>query len=291
MAGRKKRSGFSLDTGFTVYIAPRSDLCGNNERVVRWLVDRPRNIVLLSIDPARSRGSFALRIEERTSENVRTIVLDSVFVDGGSASEDTVALPLVLQSLSRQFHERYLPLLREHTTSHPDTVLIALIEKQMQENYKLVRVQQHVMTILSEAFSFDSTMAPRFLLVEIPPRLKTVQNGVPPTIKGSALKTWSKDAAKRLLESRGDTEAVAKFLPRPRMTKKRMAEASAASDAAPLRNFKADDLADTVNQAEAFAKLVGLPCPRAEGVYEGANGGALERLAKRQRPDDEEQDS
>lgn len=289
-----------------------------NMRYSRWLSrsSRTGNYILISIDPARSRGSFALRIEERSHETVRTLRMSSLFLgeqfeemyksSSGSPAASATAehtkgsqdkeekesasdFFLVLQQLASALSEEIVPFVESFLRREVDsenTKVILVIERQLPDNYKLVRIQQHVMTVFQQSLGKYIM----FSAVEIPPRLKSRQNNVDTGIKSSALKTWSIESARMLLERRRDEVGVHSLTrTKARATRKRTKDADVSSaSAAPATRapvpHKVDDLADTVNQAEAFAKLVGLPCPNVGDTYERANAAALERQRKRAKP-------
>lgn len=325
------KSAFSIETGYGVYrwIGLRDCRVGHvdplpeptdtkkrgrrskktidintiNQRYARWLRTAPEErCVLISIDPARSKGSFALRIEERSRGNVTTVRMASLFlgpqfesryvphssgvkVDADSSECFFIILNQLMEILRGEFIpivERYLP--TQDPNCETGTRVVLVIERQLPDNYKLVRIQQHVMT------TFESILGHyrNFSIVEIPARLKSKQNGADPNIKAHALKTWSIDAARMLFARRHD-ELGALSLTKTRAVPKRKSKkaaqdreqpASGAAAEQPLPPQKIDDLADTVNQAEAFASLIGLPCPLAGDVYTAANAAALERQRK-----------
>lgn len=329
----EKKSAFSIETGFGVYrwvglrdarighldapiksnseteVRPKGrkpkksiDLNTINQRYARWLCAAPTDrYVLISIDPARSKGSFALRIEERTAENVSTVRMSSLFlgpqfeqrymphspardIDADSSECFFVIMQQLFDILRGEFIpvvERYLPQLQPDSETNTKVVLV--IERQLPDNYKLVRIQQHVMTIFESVLGHYRD----FSIVEIPARLKSKQNGADPNIKAHALKTWSIDAARMLFARRRDEAGILSLTKKrvvtQRKNKAKLADTAAQASAVAepmLPAQKVDDLADTVNQAEAFSMLVGLPCPHAGDVYAAANAAALERQRK-----------
>lgn len=110
------------------------------------------------------------------------------------------------------------------------------IERQMAINYKATRIFQHVL-------SFFMIHAPYFknycMIVDINPQLKGNILGAPRKLTYNELKTWSIDKAIEILRQRGDSISITILQTHRGKTK-----------------TKADDLADTVVQMEAWIRLV-----------------------------------
>jgi hypothetical protein len=184
----------------------------------------------VSIDPAVA--TFAFRIERRyANSHVETIYMckldfknyDNTTKTGGTTRID----PRVLTNVS-EFLTSMIPIMNE--------ARIVAIERQMSDNYKATRIFQHTLT-------FFMMMAPTFkyqcIVMDVSAKLKTKILGAPKNLNYNGRKEWGIDKALELLELRGDTFALNTIQHHRGKSK-----------------TKADDLADTVIQMEAWFILV-----------------------------------
>lgn len=186
--------------------------------------------VCVSIDPAVA--TFAFRIERRYANSyVETIYMhkldfknyDNVTKTGGTTQID----PRILTNVT-QFLESMLPYMQE--------ARIVALERQMAINYKATRIFQHTLT-------YFMLKAPTFtypcIVMDISAKLKGRMLNAPKNLNYNGLKEWGIDKALELLKIRGDTFALETLKYHRGKTK-----------------TKADDLADTVIQMEAWFILV-----------------------------------
>lgn len=201
----------------------------------------PEGCLCVSIDPAVK--TFAFRMERRyANSRVETVCMykldfsnyENVNKTGGSTRIDPRILSNVLSFLNQM-----LPYMK-------DARIIAL-ERQMSDNYKASRIFQHTLT-------FFMIMAPTFtypcMVMDISAKLKGKMLGAPKNLNYNGLKSWGIDKALELLEMRGDTSGLEVIRYHRGKSK-----------------TKADDLADTVIQMEAWFILVeGVHTTTSEGI-------------------------
>ena len=177
----------------------------------------------ISIDPAVKKN-LALRVERRhSSGKIESIVFAKC------AFKEIVVMNGVSVDLSFRnittFLDRFKSL---YMTCH-----IYITERQMPINYKSNRVAQHVMSYFMNLLK-DSIHLPMFY--EIQASIKTKWLPHPEGL--TDIKTWGSQEAYKLLEWRGDSFGMQVM----------------------KDNWeKQDDLADTVIQIEAVAKMLGYP--------------------------------
>ena len=182
---------------------------------------------VVSIDPGTV--NFGFRIEKRfLNGNIFTIVFEKIQFTSG---EEGFMINNTYQQITN-FLDSYFDFLMN---SH-----FIIIERQMKENYKRVRISQHLITyfciklinspLMPQIIEIDSTLKTR----ELHPKKNRHE------MNKTGVKKWAKEEAKRLLIMREDQTGLAKLA----STKKK------------------DDLADTVIQIEAFFKYKGLPLTR-----------------------------
>ena len=194
-----------------------------------------RGILVVSIDIAYK--NFALRIEQRLPNgDINGIYFDRLdFTQFGESLSDTGGTTVITPELMASI-EHYItslqPVLKE--------VDIVLIERQMGLNYKASRVFQHVLTIFLMMRRLGLLINPKLVICDISPKMKGDKLGAPKGCKGADLKKWSIDKAKELCQWRGDTNSLSVLEFHNKKTK-----------------TKADDLADTICQIEAFFLHVG----------------------------------
>jgi hypothetical protein len=185
----------------------------------------------VSIDPAPK--NFAVRIEKR----YRTGYIEPVYMETtdfsqyGDASETTgttVIDPRMIWAISHYINS-LLPLIKESR--------IVAIERQLAKNYKATRIFQHLLTHFI-------MVIPNFthycILTDISPKLKGKILQAPKNLNYNGLKKWGIEKAIEILTIRNDQWSLA-------VIKSRHGKSQT----------KADDLADTVIQMEAWFILVG----------------------------------
>lgn len=185
----------------------------------------------ISIDPAIKH--FALRIEKRyRTSHVETIYMTKIdFSQYGDVSESTGTTkvdPKILAVVTATLNS-LLPIMQYSR--------IVGIERQMAINYKSTRIFQHILTyflIMVSTFHYPS------MIMEISPKLKSRILGAPKGLVKTELKKWDIQKALQILEWRNDQAAI-----------------QIIKDHKGKSKTKADDLADTVIQMEAWFILVG----------------------------------
>lgn len=205
----------------------------------------PDGCLCVSIDPAVK--TFTFRIERRyANSRVETVCMykldfsnyDNVNKTGGTTRIDPQILTNVLLFLNQM-----LPYMQE--------ARIIALERQMSDNYKASRIFQHTLT-------FFMIMAPTFthpcMVMDISAKLKGKMLGAPKNLNYNGLKAWGVEKALELLKMRGDTAGMDIILSHRGTSK-----------------TKADDLADTVIQIEAWFILV-------KGVHTSASDNLILEL-------------
>lgn len=176
--------------------------------------------------------NFAIRIERRyRTGQIQPIYFEKIdFTKYGAIPESkatTVINPQILLAIY-DFLKTLLPTLSESR-------LIG-IERQMGVNYSAARIFQHV---LSFFMMYCSQFKYPCVIFDISPKLKGKMLGAPKGMTYNQLKEWSIVKARELLSWRGDNWSLA-VIDRHQGKSK----------------TKADDLADTVIQMEAWFILV-----------------------------------
>lgn len=173
---------------------------------------------VVSIDPGRK--NFAIRVETRHIYN-RIPIIPRMFAKiDFKDTEDKDPVEWKLFGRITQLLDSHKELLMK---SH-----IVIVEKQLKENYKAVRVSQHVLTYF---MCLLQDLPPLALIMEVDSKLKGRMLGCP---KYCDVKKWSIEKAQEILTLRQDTFSLRTL----------------------NENKKTDDLSDTITQVEAlFLKL------------------------------------
>lgn len=185
----------------------------------------------VSIDPAIK--NFALRIEKRyRTGNIITIEMIKVdFSKYGDVSESTGTTtvdPRILAAAT-SFLNSLLPIMQDSR--------IVGIERQMAINYKSSRIFQHILTYF---LIMVSTFRYPCIIMDISPKLKGKILGAPKGLNYSGLKEWSINKSLEISKWRNDQIAI-------QIIKHHKGKSKT----------KADDVADTINQIEAWFILMG----------------------------------
>ncbi len=177
--------------------------------------------------------NFAIRIEKRYSDGrITPVFFDKVDftkygVDTSDSAGTAVVDPRVLKAAT-QFLTSIMPLIAESS--------VIGIERQMAVNTKSTKMFQHVLTIL---LIYVSTFRnPNCIIFDIWPKLKGQTLGAPKGLNYNQLKEWTIDRVLELLEWRNDQWSIS-VIKHHRGSSK----------------TKADDLADTIAQMEAWFVL------------------------------------
>ena len=109
-----------------------------------------------------------------------------------------------------------------------------LIERQLPENYRAVRISQHLITWFMEHCKNNSKLT---LIYEVDPKLKGKQLGASSTLNKRGLKQWAVEEATKILQQRNDQISLA-------IMKK--------------AGKKQDDLGDTIVQIEGLFRYLGI---------------------------------
>lgn len=172
---------------------------------------------VVSIDPARK--NYAIRIERRYHNGwITPIVFDKTSIES------------VQQNGEITIYNTYQELtyfLNKYESFYNDCHFI-VIERQLPQNYKTLRIAQHTISYFSLKL-YNKPLYPS--IVEIDPRLKGKILGAPKGINDKQLKTWAVEKARELLKIRLDTFSLQVL--------------------DYFRN-KQDDLSDTICQVEAL---------------------------------------
>ena len=185
----------------------------------------------VSIDPAPK--NFAIRIERRyRTGHIEPIYMDKIdFSTYGDASESTgttVIDPRMIAAITH-YLQLLLPMMIESR--------IVGIERQMAKNYKATRIYQHILTFF--LMSVPSFTHP-CLIMDISPKLKGKILGAPKGLNHNGLKKWGIEKSLELLGWRNDQWSRQVILHHRGKSQ-----------------TKADDLADTIIQMEAWFIFVG----------------------------------
>lgn len=178
---------------------------------------------VVSIDPARK--NYALRIERRYHNGwITPVVFDKVSIESIEELEG-VTIHNTYQMLTT-FLDKY--------QTYYDDCHFIIIERQIPENYKAVRISQHSISYFSLKLH-DKPLLPS--IVEVDPKLKGRVLGAPKGISKQQLKAWAVEKARNLLMIRLDNFSL---------------------DVLNHFRTKQDDLSDTVCQIEALFICWGL---------------------------------
>lgn len=173
----------------------------------------------VSIDPGKT--NFCIRIEDRPLNKpgpIRPLVYERL-----SLAKSTVPNEEQLYtSLSNQLRTWIDLLIPAH---------LVIIERQLPDNYLLVRISQHLLTWFLEYLRDGPNLA---VIIEVSGKLKVQAYGQT-NLNKTALKAWAGQAVMDLFQRRADTQSLAII------TKSR----------------KKDDLADVILQLEAICELLG----------------------------------
>lgn len=184
----------------------------------------------VSIDPAPK--NFALRIEKRlTTGEIQVIYMDRMdFSNHGDASESTGSTtvdPRMLIAITTHL-DSLEPWMKQSQ--------IVAVERQLAKNYKATRIFQHLITyFMLRLPSYEGRCA----LIDLSPKLKGKLLEAPKGLNYTGLKKWGVEKAMEILEQRGDEWSLQKL-------KSRKGKSVT----------KADDLADTIIQMEAWFKMM-----------------------------------
>jgi len=185
----------------------------------------------VSIDP--SVKNFGFRIEQRYKNGIIVAKAFSRtnFLPAAERVEKGEYYSDLYESVTRFLDQYYNDFLETH---------IFLIERQLPQNYQAVRLSQHVITYLN----FRMKDAPRLpMIIEIDSKLTKRQLKCPSGLSEGKKKEWLVVKAKELLQKRGDEYSLSIMEEEEKNKRKRIP----------------DDLADTVDQIEAWCILMGLP--------------------------------
>lgn len=188
----------------------------------------PEGLTTTSIDIGIK--NFALRIEKHHSNGlILPVFFDKIdFTQTGLDTNDTSGVATIdarILTSATQFMQKIMPLISESR-------LIG-IERQMAVNIKSTKMFQHILTIL--LLYAPSFRYPDCIIFDLCPKLKGNILGAPKGLSYSNLKEWSVNKAIELLERRKDNWSL-QVIQHHRGKSK----------------TKADDLADTIIQMEAW---------------------------------------
>jgi hypothetical protein len=190
---------------------------------------------IISIDPAHK--NFAMRIERRFPGGKKIIPIAYFKAD---ISGDIVA-PTVkgakkyqnkdISQLTCTTFSKLNTLLNQYTEFYPDCHYV-LVERQMPQNHKMVKVMQHIISYFSVKL-LDMPLLPH--IVEVDPKLKNVIFGFG-KVDYSTGKKKGIEIGRKLLIARNDQQSL---------------------DILTFWKTKIDDLTDCLIQLEAFCRWMG----------------------------------
>lgn len=188
------------------------------------------HLQIISIDPSIKNLGF--RIEKRYYDGkIETLVLSRTTFGVNSVVTETTANGSQ-QTVNTLFREisQFLNQFRE---LFPSTHIM-IMERQLPQNYKAVRVSQHVLTEMMSRLT-DLPLLP--VIVEVDSKLKSRQLGCPKGLNERQTKLWLIEKALDLCSKRADDFSFGLI----------------------SRSRKKDDMADVICQVEAWCSLVGFP--------------------------------
>lgn len=175
-------------------------------------------IQFVSIDPGRK--NYAMRIERRYHNGyLELLAFDKQDLEEIDETADVISNH-TYQNLT-YFLDKY--------GSYWNTTHIVIVERQLPQNYKAVRISQHTISYFMLMLR-NSELRP--LVVEINPKVKGKILKAPKELTEKQLKKWAVEKATELLTTQGDTKSL------EIMSKLK----------------KKDDVADTVCQIEALCR-------------------------------------
>lgn len=192
---------------------------------------------IVSIDP--STKNLGLRIERRYPDGrVEMVVFERIsFIDTAKARRKKGLEPLanpnkieIIPTLYRDITNYLNKYREEYFKSH-----LILIERQLDKNYKCVRIGQHLVSYFSFLLA-DAELYPD--IIEIDSKQKYTQFGTPSNLNESGKKQWLIARVLELCKYRKDYSSY---------------------DLIVKEKGKQDDLSDTIGQIEAYCKLRGYP--------------------------------
>lgn len=189
----------------------------------------PEIIRIISIDPGIR--NYALRVESRGIKSstypIRTIVFDKLHIKDKERYLDDQNVDR-LYDLLTNFLDQYLEIFK---TCH-----LVLVERQLPHNYKATRVSQHTLSYFM--IKLKNIVPNLAMIVEVDPKLKGRELGAPNTLNERGIKVWAIDMARELMTKRRDQDGLEVLIKHKK---------------------KADDIADTLCQIEAFFSYNGWP--------------------------------
>jgi hypothetical protein len=193
--------------------------CNVEHREELW--EKEKYIQVASIDPAVK--NLALRVEKRyRTGTISPLVFVKVDINPVADDENNCT---AYKKLSAFLETYKSDLINCH---------YVLIERQLPENYRAVRISQHTITWFMEHLKNNSVLT---LIYEVDPKLKGRQLGASSNLNKRGLKQWAVEEATKILQQRNDQVSLA-------IMKK--------------AGKKQDDLGDTIVQIEALFKYLGL---------------------------------
>jgi hypothetical protein len=218
MYGKKTPKGEAIDkTPYSSYYPHNIDI---SER--KWRDDYRQ---FISVDPARKNLGF--RIERRHDPNgpfkglIETLAYAKISIEEILETDTTVY---------NKTYDNLTNFLDKHKEYFDETHYV-IIERQVVENYKAIRISQHVISYFSIVLH-NKKLLPS--IIEVAPQLKGKMLSVPKGVHNKELKKWAVDKATEILIKRKDEYALDIF----EQLKK--------------GKHKLDDVSDTLLQIEAI---------------------------------------
>lgn len=210
---------------YTEYNPHTRDLSGR-----QWEADDHYKVI--SIDPGTK--NFAIRVEVRP----KAAGSDYQTYATGKIHSVLYRRLRLTDEVDEDCHRTVFDVLTEFFDTNQAVLRdshFVVMERQLPINYRAVRISQHAFTYLMILLK-NNTKLTRF--IEVDPKLKGKELGAPPHLTEKGLKEWSVVKAKELFGQRDDQESL---------------------EALRRSKIKADDLADTATQVEAFFSYLKLP--------------------------------
>ena len=185
-------------------------------------------IMVTSVDPATK--NFAIRIEKWNADGT---IIPLVFTKTNLSENEEISPYVSLLNFLEKYKEF---LLKTH---------VFVVEKQVPQNYKCVRISQHTITYFM-TITKDNPNLPS--IYEVSPKLKGEYLGAPKKISEKDLKLWAVNKAIEICKQRNDKYSLEII----EKTKKK------------------DDLSDTIVQTEALFGHIGIAV-LTENINKGIN--------------------
>lgn len=191
---------------------------------LKQLPELASSMTLVSIDPGKN--NFAISIRTRSARRIRTKVLEKHLIDNTRKRSGSGTICSRIENVQ--------DILNNYKTYYPNTD-IALIEEQMYTNNEMIQ-------IYTDVINYFYYLHPHIVIVLVSSRLKSTIIDCDKSVKKAAFQRLEVEKAFELSEERSDDYAT------KQLTKYQKSK---------VKTDKVHDLCVTINQEEAFCRLVG----------------------------------